>query len=74
MFESRKRHHHLLHARRSSGLLLQAIVFLDLFCMCGAVRDIFELRRVYPDIPNSQLQELILLNKATYPQSFIKGN
>lgn len=26
-------------------------------------RDIFELRRVYPNIPNSSLQELIQMNK-----------
>jgi hypothetical protein len=31
-------------------------------------RDIRELRRVYPDIPNSQLQELIRLNKLMYPE------
>ncbi len=30
-------------------------------------RDIRELRRVYPDIPNSQLQYLIELNKLLYP-------
>ncbi|MDA3873594.1 MAG: hypothetical protein PF795_06510, partial [Kiritimatiellae bacterium] len=30
-------------------------------------RDIRELRRVYPDIPNSRLQELIRLNKEMYP-------
>lgn len=30
-------------------------------------RDIRELRRVYPDIPNSQLQRLIQLNKDMYP-------
>ena len=30
-------------------------------------RDISELRRVYPDIPNSTLKELIDLNKSTYP-------
>jgi hypothetical protein len=35
-------------------------------------RDIIELRRVYRDIPNSQLQELIRFNKTTYPQSFRK--
>ena len=29
-------------------------------------RDIRELRRVYPDIPNSALQELILINKKMY--------
>ena len=37
-------------------------------------RDIMELRRVYPDIPNAQLQQLIQMNKTAYPQSFIKGN
>jgi len=31
-------------------------------------RDIKELRRVYPDIPNNQLQALIDLNKKTYLQ------
>ncbi|WP_314187293.1 RHS repeat-associated core domain-containing protein [Aggregatibacter kilianii] len=31
-------------------------------------RDIKELRRVYPDIPNSKLQELIQLNKKMYPE------
>jgi RHS repeat-associated protein len=31
-------------------------------------RDIWELRRVYPDIPNSQLQKLIDLNKQLYPE------
>ncbi len=30
-------------------------------------RDIMELRRVYPDVPNSKLQELIQLNKDLYP-------
>jgi len=30
-------------------------------------RDIMELRRVYPDIPNSQLRKLINLNKELYP-------
>jgi len=30
-------------------------------------RDIRELRRVYPDIPNSQLQKLIQMNKNLYP-------
>jgi len=33
-------------------------------------RDIMELRRVYPGIPNSQLQELIRMNKIQYPHSF----
>ena len=37
-------------------------------------RDIMELRRVYPDIPNAQLQQLIRSNKTAYPQFFIKGN
>lgn len=27
-----------------------------------------ELRRVYPDIPNSKLQELIEMNKKLYPE------
>ncbi|WP_420708465.1 RHS repeat-associated core domain-containing protein [Pseudomonas sp. LY10J] len=31
-------------------------------------RDIKELRRVYPDVPNSKLQELIALNKTMYPE------
>ena len=31
-------------------------------------RDIMELRRVYPDIPNSKLQELIEMNKKLYPE------
>jgi hypothetical protein len=31
-------------------------------------RDIMELRRVYSDIPNSQLQKLIELNKQLYPE------
>ncbi len=30
-------------------------------------RDIRELRRVYPDVPNSQLQQLIQMNKDLYP-------
>lgn len=33
-------------------------------------RDIFELRRVYPNIPNSSLQELIRMNKTMYPNAF----
>jgi YD repeat-containing protein len=35
-------------------------------------RDIWELRRVYPDIPNSQLQKLIKANKTMYPDAFAK--
>ncbi len=35
-------------------------------------RDIQELRRVYPDIPNGTLQELIQMNKNQYPGAFIK--
>ncbi|WP_320539180.1 T7SS effector LXG polymorphic toxin [Bacillus cereus] len=31
-------------------------------------RDIMELRRVYPDIPNSQIEKLIELNKKLYPE------
>ncbi|HBN6297062.1 hypothetical protein [Vibrio parahaemolyticus] len=36
-------------------------------------RDIKELRRVYPDIPNSQLKKLIDMNKELYPEAFLKG-
>lgn len=35
-------------------------------------RDIFELRRVYPNVPNSSLQQLIQMNKTMYPGAFIK--
>ena len=37
-------------------------------------RDIFELRRVYGSqcIPNSSLQQLIQMNRATYPAAFKK--
>ncbi|MGN2921185.1 hypothetical protein ACTFQ5_20920 [Aliivibrio fischeri] len=35
-------------------------------------RDIKELRRVYPDIPNSQLKKLIDMNKELYPDAFLK--
>ena len=35
-------------------------------------RDIKELRRVYPDIPNKKLQELINLNKKMYPEVNVK--
>jgi hypothetical protein len=35
-------------------------------------RDINELRRVYPDIPNQQLQDLIRMNKEAYPGAFTK--
>ncbi len=35
-------------------------------------RDILELRRVHPNIPNSSLQELIRLNKFNYPGAFVK--
>ncbi|HDS1803294.1 TPA: RHS domain-containing protein, partial [Pseudomonas putida] len=31
-------------------------------------RDIRELRRVYPEVPNEKLQELIALNKSMYPE------
>ena len=31
-------------------------------------RDIKELRRVYPDVPNSKLKELIEMNKRLYPE------
>ncbi|TGL23750.1 hypothetical protein EHQ47_05000 [Leptospira bourretii] len=35
-------------------------------------RDIFELRRVYSDVPNSSLQKLIEMNKTMYPGAFAK--
>ncbi|MGC4040329.1 MAG: RHS repeat-associated core domain-containing protein [Flavobacterium sp.] len=35
-------------------------------------RDIFELRRVYPNIPNASLEKLIEMNKSMYPSSFLK--
>ena len=35
-------------------------------------RDVKELRRVYGDVPNSQLQQLINLNKEMYPAAFKK--
>ncbi|MBL0684865.1 DUF6443 domain-containing protein [Aquimarina mytili] len=35
-------------------------------------RDIFELRRVYPDIPNEALQSVIKMNKAMYGSAFAK--
>jgi hypothetical protein len=35
-------------------------------------RDIKELRRVYPDIPNEQLKKLIDMNKEIYPDAFRK--
>lgn len=31
-------------------------------------RDIKELRRVYPDVPNSKLKELLEMNKNLYPE------
>lgn len=31
-------------------------------------QDIKELGRVYPDVPNAKLQELIELNKTMYPE------
>lgn len=36
-------------------------------------RDVKELRRVYPDIPNEQLKKLIDMNKELYPKAFLKG-
>jgi RHS repeat-associated protein len=36
-------------------------------------RDVRELKRVYPDIPISKLQELTELNKKMYPNAFKKG-
>jgi hypothetical protein len=35
-------------------------------------RDIFELRRVYPNVPNSSLNKLIEMNKLLYPGAFVK--
>lgn len=35
-------------------------------------RDIFELRRIYPNVPNNSLQLLIQVNKTMYPEAFIK--
>jgi hypothetical protein len=35
-------------------------------------RDIGELRRVYPQIPNGSLVNLIEMNKTMYPTSFVK--
>lgn len=35
-------------------------------------RDIFELRRVYNDVPNRSLQELIQMNKTMFPNAFVK--
>lgn len=35
-------------------------------------RDIFELRRVYSNVPNSSLEQLIQMNKTMYPSAFLK--
>jgi hypothetical protein len=35
-------------------------------------RDIIELIRVYPNVPNSSLQQLIQMNETMYPGAFIK--
>jgi hypothetical protein len=35
-------------------------------------RDLFELRRVHPNIPRSALEELLQMNKEMYPNAFIK--
>lgn len=35
-------------------------------------RDIIELRRVYPEISNTELRQLIHLNRTLYPNSFNK--
>ena len=48
-------------SRSTDGLLTPRAV---------VARDIMELRRVYPDIPNSQLQQLIKMNKDMYPGYF----
>ena len=31
-------------------------------------RDVKEMRRVYPDVPNAQLQKLLNLKKVKYPE------
>jgi len=36
-------------------------------------RDIMELKKMYPNIPNAQLRELINLNKKMYPEAFKRG-
>ena len=38
----------------------------------AVARDIFELRRVYPGVPNSQLKTLIEMNKQMYPAVRVK--
>ena len=38
----------------------------------AVARDIFELRRVYPDVPNSQLKTLIEMKKQMYPAVGVK--
>ena len=48
-------------SRSTNGLLTPRAV---------VARDIMELRRVYPNIPNSQLQQLIKMNKDMYPSYF----
>jgi len=35
-------------------------------------RDLLEMRRVYPNVPNNSLLELMELNKTMYPNAFIK--
>lgn len=56
------------HTRRGpNGILFRSTSGFDNARQVVA-RDIKELRRVYPDVPNSQLQKLIQLNKEMYPQ------
>jgi hypothetical protein len=35
-------------------------------------RDILELRRIYPNIPNASLLRLIEMNKTMYPTAFMR--
>jgi hypothetical protein len=35
-------------------------------------RDIMELRRMYPDLSNTELRQIILLNRTMYPKAFLK--
>ena len=52
--------------RGPNGIVSRSLDGLDT-ARSVIARDINELRRVYPDIPNSRLQELIDMNKQLYP-------
>ena len=58
--------------RGPSGIVSRSLVGLD-NARSVVARDIWELRRVYTDIPNTQLQELVKLNRSSYPEAFTKG-